>query len=149
MFQKKRWLVQAIKYGIIGVANTLLTVLVIWIIMHRVFRLYGDESATATQVSVANIIGYIVGLINSFVWNRKWTFKSTRRWKKDFVRFIGAFLICYLPQLLLVMALNHCISFPALRIGYVVLTSADMCQYIGIVFYTVLNFLCNKFYTFR
>jgi putative flippase GtrA len=149
MPQKKKWLVEAFKYGIVGIFNTLLTAVVIWLIMHLVFQLRGNESATATQISIANIIGYVVGLLNSFVWNRKWTFKSTRRWKKDFLRFIGAFLICYIPQLLLVMALNHWASFPTLQYGKFILTSGDLCQYIGIVFYTVLNFICNKFYTFK
>jgi putative flippase GtrA len=149
MPQKKQWVVQAVKYGIIGVFNTLLTAVVIWAIMHWVFQLHGNESATAMQISVANITGYVVGLLNSFFWNRKWTFKSKRRWKKDMLRFAGAFLICYIPQLLLVMALNHWASFPTFQYGHFILTSADICQWIGIGFYTVLNFLCNKFYTFK
>jgi putative flippase GtrA len=133
-----RFFVQAFKYGIVGVLNTLLTAAVIWFMMHFLFHLRGEESASSTAVSVSNIVGYIVGLLNSFVWNRKWTFQSTQDWKPDFLRFIAAFLVCYIPQLLLVMLLNkHSGIMPY------------FCQLTGIVFYTVCNFLFNKYYTFR
>jgi len=59
-------LIQFIKFGIVGVSNTLLTAGVIWILM-KVFH---------CSDYVSNFVGYIIGLANSFVWNRKWTFES-------------------------------------------------------------------------
>jgi putative flippase GtrA len=149
----KRFFVQALKYGIVGVLNTLLTAIIIWLMMRFVFNLKGEQDATAEAISISNITGYIAGLINSFIWNRKWTFKSKKSWKIDFLKFIGAFLICYIPQLLLVMLLNSLAILPALQFDFsgkvYMLTSAYICQLIGIVFYTLLNFLCNKYYTFK
>jgi putative flippase GtrA len=135
----RKFIVQAFRYGIVGVMNTLLTAVIIWLMMRIVFHVKGGQDASSTAVSVSNITGYIAGLINSFVWNRRWTFQSRKHWRTDFLKFILAFLICYIPQLLLVMLLN----------SYVAGLSAYICQIIGIVFYTALNFLCNKYYTFN
>jgi putative flippase GtrA len=142
---------QGIKYGIVGVLNTLLTALVIWLMM----RLLGNhrQDETALVISVSNIAGYTAGLINSFVWNRRWTFESDNGWKTDFLKFSIAFLICYIPQLLLVNALNHYVTIPSLEANlwhhHYLITPAYTWQLSGLVFYTVLNFLCNKYYTFR
>jgi putative flippase GtrA len=148
-----KFIVQALKYGIVGVLNTLLTAVSIWLMMHFVFDVKGEQEASSTAVSISNIVGYVIGLINSFVWNRNWTFKSGKSWKKEFLKFVLAFLICYIPQLLLVMFLNNQAHIPAIRLDLLrheyILTSAYICQLIGIVFYTALNFLCNKYYTFK
>lgn len=150
---KNNFIIQACKYGIVGVLNTLITAIVIWLMMHFVFRVKGEQEASSLVVSASNVVGYVLGLINSFIWNRTWTFKSEKSWKVDFLKFIGAFLVCYIPQLLLVMALNRYANIPNLyfSLGEQVytITSAYICQLIGIVFYTGLNFLCNKYYTFK
>ena len=149
----KKFIVQVLKYGIVGVLNTLLTAITIWLIMHFIFNVKGDEEASSVAISTSNIIGYIVGLINSFVWNRSWTFQSNKNWKIDFLKFIIAFLVCYIPQLLFVMLLNNYANISALQFSFLshnyIVTSAYICQLIGIVFYTILNFLCNKYYTFK
>jgi putative flippase GtrA len=145
----RQWIVQACKYGIVGVANTLLTVAVIGLMMHF---LYGAIDADLA-ISLSNITGYVAGLVNSFVWNRKWTFRSRTGWKLDFLKFTGAFLVCYIPQLLLVMLMNKYAHLPSLDLhvwGFdATLAPAYLCQLSGIVFYTVLNFLFNKYYTFK
>jgi putative flippase GtrA len=150
---KHSFLIQAFKYGIVGVLNTLLTAVTIWIMMHFILGSGNDEDVSSVVVSISNTVGYIVGLINSFICNRKWTFRSEKKWKTDFIKFIAAFLICFIPQLLLVNLLNTFIHINSFHFNlwnheYVV-GFAYICQLIGIVFYTVLNFLCNKYYTFK
>lgn len=147
------FITQVLKYGIVGVMNTLLTILTIWLLMRFAFHVTGDTGASSLAVSVSNVVGYVVGLINSFIWNRKWTFNSSRKWKTDLFRFIIAFLICFIPQLLLVNALNtyvHHRSFHFELLNREIIVSfAYIWQLTGIVFYTVLNFLLNKYYTFK
>ena len=149
----KSFFTEAIKYGIVGIINTLLTALTIWLMMYFIFNTQGEDEVSPTAISISNIVGYVVGLINSFVWNRNWTFKSNGNWKTDFLKFIAAFLICYIPQLLLVNALNKYANLPSIELTLLnqsyLITSAYICQLIGIVFYTVLNFLSNKYYTFK
>ena len=150
---KKKFLIQAVKYGIVGVLNTLLCVITIWIMMYWVFQSKKDENVSGVVSVVSNIAGYTVGLINSFIFNRKWTFKSENRWGKEFIKFLGVFLICFIPQLILVYLLNKYTTGPDFHIAIgthlFTITYSFTCQLIGNVFYTALNFLLNKFYTFR
>ena len=48
---------QAIKYGIVGVSNTVITAVVIWIMM----KLFGCSDV------VSNMVGYVAGVLNSEV----------------------------------------------------------------------------------
>jgi len=145
---KKNFLIQLIKYGIVGVANTLLTAVVMWIMMKIVFQTGNMKNVSALILTISNIVGYTAGLINSFIWNRKWTFKSKNSWKKEFIKFSTAFLICYIPQLFFVNFLNVYTNL-MIDLKPLVISHAYTCQLVGIVFYTSMNFLINKFYTFK
>lgn len=149
----RNFIVQALKYGVVGVMNTLITAVAIWIMMHFVFGIKGDSDASTLAVSISNVVGYVLGLINSFFWNRSWTFKSKKKWRTDLWKFIVSFLICFLPQLLLVNLLNTYVNLSSIQFTLLgrefLMSFAYVCQLIGIVFYTVMNFLCNKYFTFR
>lgn len=121
-------ILQMVKYGIVGVSNTLLTAIVIWIMLKKL----------NTSDYVANISGYIVGLTNSFIWNRKWTFQSKSNVSSTIVKFIVIFAISYLFQL---GALYLLLNFTAI--------DSYICQLMSIVAYTGSNFFLNKYYTFK
>ena len=146
------FLLQAIKYGIVGVVNTLLSLITIWVMMYLVFKASKEENVSTMISVVSNTTGYIVGLISSFILNRIWTFHSKNRWDKEFVKFVGAFLICFIPQLLLVVFLNK-YQGPDFKFSIgnysSTITYSYICQLIGNVFYTSLNFLINKYFTFK
>ena len=59
-------LVQFVKFGIVGVSNTLLT-LVVYTLLLKVFGVW---------YLAASAIGFIVGAINGFLLNRRWTFRE-------------------------------------------------------------------------
>lgn len=119
---------QAIKYGIVGVGNTLITALVIWVMM----KICGFSPI------ISNATGYVAGVLNSFIWNKQWTFQSSAGWGSSAIRFGVVFGICYLLQLGLVMYLDaHLPIDPYYN------------QLIGMAFYTVVNFIMNKLYTFK
>lgn len=150
---KKTFLIHAVKYGIVGVFNVLLTAVVIGVMMYWVFQAGKTENVSPAVITISNITGFIAGLLNSFFWNRKWTFQSKNRWEKEFVKFFSAFLICYIPQVFLVNFLNTTLSGPGFLFvigNYTMnISIAYICQLIGIAFYTSINFLLNKYYTFR
>lgn len=127
MFQNKS-LTQLIKFGIVGISNTLLTAATIWVFL-KVFH-FNDYTS--------NIIGYIVGLVNSFIWNRKWTFASNTRVKDTLFKFIITFAISYIFQLGNLYLLIHYTQI-----------DSYLCQLISIVVYTGINFILNKYYTFK
>jgi putative flippase GtrA len=59
-------LIQFVKFGIVGVSNTLLT-LVVYTVLLKVFGVW---------YLAASAIGFVVGAINGFLLNRRWTFRE-------------------------------------------------------------------------
>jgi putative flippase GtrA len=122
---------QVIKYGIVGVLNTIISLAVIWVMM----KVFGCREG------LSNISGYIAGIINSFLWNKQWTFRENQTdWGKSALRFLIAFGICYALQWSLVLFLNHMTQN---------LYDHYYNHLIGMVFYTIVNFIFNKFYAFK
>lgn len=119
---------QAIKYSVVGVSNTLITAIVIWIMM----KIFGYSDV------VSNVTGYVAGVLNSFVWNKQWTFKSEAGWWSSAVRFGLVFGICYLMQLGLLMYLKEYLPI-----------DPYYNQLLAMAFYTVINFVMNKYFTFK
>ena len=119
---------QAIKFGIVGVGNTLITALVIWIML----KVCGFSDY------VSNITGYGIGVLNSFVWNRCWTFHSAAGWRRSAVRFGIVFGISYLFQLGVLFVLNATSGI-----------DPYYNQLLAMVFYTIANFILNKIYTIK
>jgi putative flippase GtrA len=137
---------QGIKYGVVGVANTLLTLLIIWLMTKP-----GNCSET-----ISNLTGYTAGLISSYFLNKQWTFRSAGNWKSSAIRFFGVWAVCYLLQLGLLWLLDHyylenppLYGFfqPLLKVFRV--DALYYNQMVAMVFYTVVNFFINKFYTFK
>jgi putative flippase GtrA len=58
--------VQFIKFGVVGVSNTLLTFAVYTLLLKGFGVWYLAASAA----------GFVVGAINGFLWNRRWTFRG-------------------------------------------------------------------------
>jgi putative flippase GtrA len=119
---------QAVKYGVVGVGNTLLSLFIIWIMM----KVLGYSGI------VSNVAGYAAGVLNSFIWNKQWTFKSSDAWAGSAIRFGIVFGVCYLLQLGILIHLNANLSI-----------DPYYNQVIAMVFYTVANFLMNKYFTFK
>jgi putative flippase GtrA len=59
-------LVQFIKFGIVGISNTLLT-LAVYTVLLKVFGVW---------YLAASAIGFVVGATNGFLLNRRWTFRE-------------------------------------------------------------------------
>lgn len=59
-------LVQFVKFGIVGVSNTLLT-LAVYTVLLKVFGVW---------YLAASAIGFAIGAVNGFLLNRRWTFRG-------------------------------------------------------------------------
>ena len=82
-------MIHFIKYNIIGVMNTLITLASVWV-MHQLLD---------WNLELSNFLGFIVGAINSYVMNRIWNFKSRGRKRSEIVRFVIVFAAAYLLNL--------------------------------------------------
>lgn len=132
---------QLVKYAIVGVMNTLLTLCIIFVC----------KSVLEINPYLSNAIGYFCGLVNSFLWNRSWVFHANEgRMHQQAIRFIIGFAICYALQFLVVWILNQS-SFGQIEIliwGFT-LSGYGIATLIGNVVYTMCNFVYNRLIAFK
>ncbi|MEA2095912.1 MAG: GtrA family protein [Candidatus Cloacimonadota bacterium] len=119
---------QFIKFGMVGLLNTLITISIIFIFMMLLNVSY----------ILSNIIGYLFGFVNSFILNKIWTFKSKKPIGRESFFFVLIFAICYLLQLLLLIVLKENLKI-----------IPEYAQLIAMGLFAVLNFSGNKFITFK
>lgn len=132
-------LVQLLKYALVGCLNTILTLSVIFVC----------NSFLGINDYVSNAIGYVLGLINSFLWNKNWVFNSKGAYRKEVILFFLGFGICYGLQLLVVWLINKSwIGEEEFDFRFFVLSGYGIATLIGNVVYTGCNFLYNRAITF-
>ena len=121
-------LVQFIKFGIVGVSNTLLT-FAVYTLLLKVFGVW---------YLAASAIGFIVGAVNGFLLNRRWTFRGHVGDAFTPVRWTVVQGCGLLTNLGLVYLFVEEISLDKL-----------IAQACATVIVTVLTFLANRAWTFR
>jgi putative flippase GtrA len=121
-------LVQFVKFGIVGMSNTLLT-FIVYTLLLKVFGVW---------YLAASAIGWVVGATNGFLWNRRWTFRGH----------IGDALT---PVRWAVV--QGCGLILNLGLIYMFVSGAGLgkilAQACSIAIVTVLTFLVNRAWTFR
>ncbi len=90
--ERKRWMRQAVRFGLVGVLNTIVDLL----ILNMLLLLFPTNSTR--MILIFGAIAYSVGAVNSFLLNKYWTFGSRQRttWR-EVVRFMVTTLcgICW------------------------------------------------------
>lgn len=125
--------VRVVRFMIVGTLNAIIVALVVWLMMH-----IGDQDYRA-----ANIVAYVVSQIHNFIWCKYWIFPLDKNKAKhgvcgQVIYFTAAFLMAYLSQflfLLLLVEVFHCNEYLA--------------QFLGLFVYGLVNFMSNKWITFR
>lgn len=140
-YRKKATAVQFVKYALVGVLNTLVTLSVIFVC----------KSVIGINPLVSNAIGYVLGVINSFLWNKTWVFRSHDSYMREAAIFLAGFLICYGLQFLTVWVLSYkspLNDFEWDILGFV-LSGYGLATLVGNLVYTIANYIYNKLVTFR
>jgi len=96
---------------------------------------FGARSLDAT---LANIVGYSAGIVNSFTWNKLWTFKVRQGTASQFSRFLALNLMCLLLSSAALFLFTDYLAWPYLPVWFVTM---------GIV--TLVNFAASKYWVFR
>ena len=81
---------QFLKYSVVGIFNTIIG-------LSAIFILYNIYNVNYIW---ANVFGYALGLINSFTWNKRWTFRSQKHYSKEIIRFLIIFIVSYAVNLI-------------------------------------------------
>ena len=135
-------IIQLLKYGVIGASNTLITLAAFYVMNTLLGLPYGLSNAT----------GYVLGVVNSFVWNRRWVFKTGGNFWREAGLFVGGFLLCWMLQgLVSLILLEGCGMKNMAEIPWLPMknTGQNIVMVIGMVFYTLANYAYNRFVTFR
>ena len=132
---------QFIRYIIVGVMNTLVTLAVIYVC----------KSLLEVNMWISNALGYIAGVINSFMWNKMWVFQSSStNYRGEALRFAIGFLLCYGLQFLATWLLNSVMGSVEWDIlGVTVISGYGVATLLGMVIYTLANFVYNRVVTFK
>lgn len=131
MEKLKKLFFQAVKFGLVGVINTLVD--------YGVYTLLLFVPFFKENYVLAQVLGYSAGLINSLVLNKRWTFSQREPMTKGQ---LASFLLVNLVAL-------------AVSTGILVLTQENLQlnRYAGKIIATVgsmaVNFLGNKLLVFR
>nr|WP_255556928.1 GtrA family protein [Sodalis sp. dw_96] len=117
---------QLLKYCLVGGINTLVCAAVIFTLMHYGLSLYR-----------ANISGYIVGVLFSYVLNSVFTFAKKIELKTS-LKFLICVVISWLANVVAITVALH--FLPAH--SYIV-------QCMGMVVYTIIGFVINKMWAMK
>lgn len=123
-----------VKFLIVGVINTLIGAAIM-------FLLYNVANCNYWLSSAAN---YIVGGIVSFILNKHFTFKNKDSLKRTAPRFVLNVAVCY--------GVAYGIAKPLVRHlmgGFPLKAQENAAMLAGMVLYTALNYLGQRFFAFR
>jgi putative flippase GtrA len=122
-----RRIVRPLRFGLVGVLNTVVGLAIIF--AAKAFLGLGDLAA--------NLLGYGLGLVCSFVLNRSWTFRHEGRAFAALLRFGIAFAVAYGLNLFTVFGLRDAMG-----------VNSYVAQAGGVIPYTISFYLLSAYYVF-
>lgn len=129
---KKYWglLKQFIKFNIVGILNTLVDL--------GVFALMTGPAHLGD--TLAKTISYSCGVLNSYLWNSNWTFKSERkRTPREVLLFLLVNLVSYGASIAILYACREWLHIGNSTVRNLIATPISV----------VINFVGNKLFVFR
>jgi putative flippase GtrA len=119
------WKLSALFYGFFGQAGKGLEDIIL--------RL----GASSLDATLANVFGYGAGVINSFIWNKLWTFQVRHETSSQFGRFVLLNIACLIVSSVSLFLFTDFLGWSYLPVWFVTM---------GIV--TLINFFISKAWVF-
>lgn len=137
----KENLIQFIKFGLVGVSNTLISYGVEMLGFYVLFR-----NATwngNVKIFVVSLLAFVVSVTNSYYWNSRYVFKTgaAQNFKSHAVRYIKTFLCYSVTGLILSPALKMAIQ----RVGIPYWLTSMLVLVVSVP----LNYVMNKLWAFK
>lgn len=131
--------IQLLKYGVIGASNTIITAITFYVL----------NTILSVPYVPANAAGYILGVVNSFVWNRTWVFKTKQNLKREALLFVIGFLVCYGLQMAVSGVLLEGCGLKTYTLEWIPNAGQNIVMLISMLVYTIANYIYNRTITFR
>ena len=123
---------QFVKFGFVGILNTALTYVVFFVLVKL-----------NVHYQIANAVGFVVGVLNSYYWNNRFVFKTQEGKKRNHFKALLKTFAAYgitglvLQSILLWLFVEHfCID-------------SLLAQLMSLSITVPLNFLLNKYWSFK
>lgn len=129
---EKQSLIQFVKFGIVGVSNTGISLLIYYIFIWIDPEYY----------LLGNIVGWIVSVANAFFWNNSFVFQKAAENARSLLKRAGKTYLSYGATFLLSTVLLY-VEVDVLN------WSEIICPILNLLVTIPLNFVFNKFWTFR
>ena len=130
---------QFIKFGLVGVSNTIISY-VIYLLSLLLFQ--KNNFLPSSDYLVAQVIAFILSVLWSFYWNRKYVFNAD----SDEVPWFQALIKTYISYAFTGLFLNTILSILWVQ---VVGISKMVAPIINLLVSVPLNFIMNKFWAFK
>jgi len=118
---------QVIRFAMVGVLNTLISI-VVYLMCIKLGMHY----------AVATAIGQVAGLVNSYIWNKKFTFKSGEKSVAEIIKFVLVYAVQYAANVGIVFVLIN-------KAGL----TKDIAGPIATIICTAISFVGHKFWSFK
>ncbi|MDO8726614.1 MAG: GtrA family protein [Candidatus Methanoperedens sp.] len=129
------------KFIFIGVANTLIDIFILNLLMFTSGIYKGD------YLIIFNTISYSIGTSNSYILNKKWTFKDkSKSYSKQFAVFVTVSLIGMVLNNAIIYSFTTYMS-PAFGLGWVMWVNFAKIMGVGVV--SIWNFIGYKTLVFN
>ncbi|MPL95152.1 hypothetical protein SDC9_41318 [bioreactor metagenome] len=127
---------QIIKFIIVGIANTVLSAIIMFFLYN--FAKFGYWGSTS--------VSYVIGSILSFILNKNFTFNNKGSIRKTLLKFIINVTICYL------LAYSIAEPFISLLLNGLSMSKSvtdQISMLFGMILYTGLNYFGQKYFAFK
>lgn len=118
---------QFLQFGIVGITNTLIAFSVYYILI------FND-----VHYLIANLLGWAIGVFNGYYWNYKYVFKNNVVWWKSLLKTYMSYGLSFFAGVILLYVI--------VEFMYITPVIAPV---ICLLVTVPLNFLLNKFWTFK
>lgn len=81
--------------------------------------------------ALAQLISTVVGVTNSYLWNKLFTFKQPRKSVSEIFRFVSVYAVCYVLNLLLLWIFIDILSINGYLAGAIGLVFTTVISYVG------------------
>jgi len=120
------WKLSGLFYGLLGETG-------------KSLAMYIEQlGATSLDATLANTIGYSAGTLNSFIWNKFWTFNAKEQTAGQFWRFLLLNLSCLLFSSASLFLFTDYLNWPYLPVWFITMAIV-----------TLLNYGFSKFWVFK